>query len=68
MSVPSGDNIWRNEKAYPRDQDKHAGRKVACNDIMRYLSLQSQLKPCYGVVSGESFVVLLGLGQLLNLN
>ena len=62
------DNVCRNEKVDPRDQNKHAGRKVAGNDIMRYFPFEGQLKPCYRGVSSQGFVILLGLGQLANLN
>ena len=55
------DNVCRNEKVDPRDQNKHARREVAGNDVMRVVHFKGQLKPCYGVVSSQGLLILLGI-------
>ena len=43
--------LRRNEKADPRDDNKHAGREVVGDDVVGHLSPQGQLKPCHRVVA-----------------
>ena len=57
--LPARHNIWRDEKADPTDDDEHARRKVAGDDVVGHFPLESHLEPRHGVVPGDGHVVLL---------
>ena len=44
-------DVGGDEEADPGDDDEHAGGEVACDDVVRHLPPQRQLKPRHGVIT-----------------
>ena len=48
---PPRNTLWRHEEANPRHDDKHAGREVVGDDVVRHLPPESELEPRDGIVA-----------------
>ena len=65
LILPARHDVWRDEKADPTDDDEHARRKVAGDDVVRNFPVKCHHEPCHGIVPSQGHVVLLARWELL---